>query len=332
MPSLPKFLNDYLLEIRSNRLLQYGLIAVVLLGCIELALGWSDALSAKEKQLQDLRSELHSVRNQSRDEDALRHQLAGLKRAQKEIDRRLWGVSSDAVGQARLKDWLTTILKKAGSKNFNLVLSSPRAMGAREGSAEREKSSTRGDKTEAKAAAGNAVSAKDSTKSLREVRANLTLAFTPATLEQVLSDIEGGEPLATVESLNVNRRDRKVDMTVRVLMRIGQADEPLVLESSDPQATAVHRGSDSTPAAAEPENAKSPAAPVPPVAGLPIVAPKTPVADPAATISSPPAKAQPPAPANGQPVSAPPPPMIDSGKTNSPAPPPPAPGMFGGKP
>ena len=226
MPKLPKFLRDFQQEIRSNRLLQYGLLAIALLACVELALSWSDALSAKEKKLQELRSELRSLRNQSRDEGALRDQLAELKSMQEVIDQRLWVVSSDAVGQARLKDWLTTILKKAASKNFNLVLSSPRAMGAREGNAEAEKSSTAvGKNSEAKAASGNAASARDNVKNLRELRANLTLAFTPAVLEQVLSDIEGGDPLATLESLNVNRRDRKIDMTVRVLMRIAQPDE-----------------------------------------------------------------------------------------------------------
>ena len=57
-----------------------------------------------------------------------RRQLRDLELAQKSVDERLWRVSSDAVGQARLKDWLTELLKKAGAKNPNLVLSSPRAL------------------------------------------------------------------------------------------------------------------------------------------------------------------------------------------------------------
>jgi hypothetical protein len=226
MQSLRKIVTPFLQEIRSNRNLQYGLLAIALLACIELALGWSDALSAKEKQLQQLRGELRTLRNQSRDEGALRRQLVELERIKKIVDERLWIVSSDAVGQARLKDWLTAILKKAGAKNFNLVLSSPRAAGGREGSAVTESAATGAGKSESSTASMSSVDVMNSVNGLREVRANITLVFTPATLEQILSDIEGGEPLATVESLNVSRRDRKVEMTIRVLMQIGRQEAP----------------------------------------------------------------------------------------------------------
>ena len=274
MPKLPKFLRDFQQEIRSNRLLQYGLLAIALLACVELALSWSDALSAKGKALQELRSELRTLRNQSRDENALRAQLTDLEGMQEVIDQRLWVVSSDAVGQARLKDWLTTLLKKAASKNYNLVLSSPRAMGAREGSSEAEKSSTSAGKKETKTVSVNAASAKDSLKNLRELRANLTLVFTPAVLEQVLSDIEGGAPLATVESLNVNRRERKIDMTVRVLMRIAQPDELAAIALKAPEANAVPKVADQKPPAAEPQKPNpSLAPPPPPASGLPGVKP-----------------------------------------------------------
>ena len=330
MPSLPNALNGYLQEIRSNRLLQYGLIAVVLLGCTELALRWSDGLVAKEEQLRTLRNELHALRNQSRDEGALRRQLHALEGVQRVVDQRLWVVSSDAVGQAHLKDWLTAIIKKAGSKNFNLVLSSPRAMGAREGGSS-EISSARSDDMRSKAAAGTTNSAQDGLKSLREVRANLTLPFTPASLEQVLSDIEGGEPLATVESLSVNRRDRKVDMTVRVLMHIGESDIPLATEPKATAATATQRGENANVAAEETGNAKSPTTPVPPVAGMPFAAPKPLMTDPVATASPGATKAQPPVPANAQAISAPNPPATHPGRANSSEAPRPPPGVIGGR-
>ena len=223
MQSLKKIVNECLKEVRSNRNLQYGLLAIIGLVCVELGLGWSDTLSVKEKQLQQLRSELRDLRSQSRDEAGLRQQLIELERTQKIIDERLWIVSSEPVGQARLKDWLTAILNKAGAKNFNLVLSSPRVLGAREGSGEARTTAESVSKPEAVLPSG---AAKEGIKNLREVRATLTLVFTPASLEQILFDIEGGKPLATIESLNVSRRDRKVEMTVRVLMQIGQEETP----------------------------------------------------------------------------------------------------------
>ena len=224
MQSTRNLLNEFLGEIRSNRKLQYGLLAILLLACGEWGLGWSDTLSAREKQLQQLRGELHALRNQSRDEHALRRQLRDLELAQKSVDERLWRVSSDAVGQARLKDWLTELLKKAGAKNPNLVLSSPRALGGRDGSGQLESQVAAATNLDGMTPASAATAEKERAQSLREVRANVTLVFTPATLEQILLDIEGGEPMATVESLNVSKRDRKIDMTVRVLMRIVQPD------------------------------------------------------------------------------------------------------------
>ena len=96
---------------------------------------------------------------------------------------------------------------------FKLVLSSPRALGQSDGQ-----------DLSAGAITGSGKAARDSLKSLRELRANLTLYFSPETLEKVLLEIEGGEPLAAVESLNVKRQERKVEMSVRVLMRIGVAE------------------------------------------------------------------------------------------------------------
>lgn len=246
MRSFRAWLNQYLQEIRSNRNLQYGLLAIALLACGEWGLEWSDGLTAKENDLQRLRGEVRALRTQSRDEAALRSQLSELKSMQEIVDRRLWLVSSDAVGQARLKDWLTTILKSAAAKNYKLVLSSPRDVGAREGSADAESTAAGA----GQATAGTAVATSgEGVKSLREVRATVSMAFTPAALEQVLLDIEGGEALAMVESLTVNVRDRKVDMTVRVLLQIGSEQAPVATAADievDADDSAARAASDSS--------------------------------------------------------------------------------------
>ena len=222
MKSLSKLFSQSYQDIRSNRKLQYGLLAIALIVCVEWGLQWSDSLAAREKQLQQSRSEVRMLRNQSRDEEALRQLLSELDSAQQAVDKRLWVVSSEAVGQAQLKDWLTDLLKKAKVRDFKLVLSSPRVLGQ---SDRRDQSAGSG--TESGSAS------KDNPKSLRELRANLTMSFTPETLEKVLLDIEGGESLAVVESLTVKRQDRKAEMAVRVLMRIGVAETQKIDAGAD---------------------------------------------------------------------------------------------------
>ena len=131
MVQLKKTLDSALSEIRSKRSLQYGLLAMALLFCSELLLQWTDWQDAQEKQWQQLRSELRTLRHQSRDEATLRNQLSELEAQQRIVGERLWRVSSEAVGQARLKDWLGEQLKKAGINKFRLTLSTPTVLDAR---------------------------------------------------------------------------------------------------------------------------------------------------------------------------------------------------------
>ena len=65
-------------EVRANRKLQYGLLAIAAIIVVELGLDWSDAISARERRLQELRTELRQLRGQSRDETALKATLSDL--------------------------------------------------------------------------------------------------------------------------------------------------------------------------------------------------------------------------------------------------------------
>ena len=208
-----KLVNDAVGELRANRKLQFGLLGIALILCVDGGLRWTDSLSAREKQLQELRSELRLLRGQSRDEDDLKRQLASLDSAQKDLEERLWVVSSEAVGQAQLQDWLLGVLKKVDAKNYKLILSSPRAVSKADAEGEKQVAK----KTEA---SGQRVS------DLRDFRANVSMQFSPESLERLLQEIEGGQPLAIVESLMVKRQERKVDLSVRVLMRIGEQNAP----------------------------------------------------------------------------------------------------------
>lgn len=190
-------------ELRISRKLSFGLLLLSMLALGEVGLRWSDHLAANEKRLLELRGEAHRLRSQLSDEAALRESLAALEKARGVADARLWSVSSDATGQARTQDWLSNILKNAGVTQPNIVLSTPRPF------AERRETGGRGEGS--------------SGDELREIRATVTTGFTPALLEQLLAGIEAGEPLAVVEALNVSRRDRRIEFTVRVLFRVVRA-------------------------------------------------------------------------------------------------------------
>ena len=211
MALLTKTIDGVLAEIRGKRSLQYGLLLMALLFGGELLLQWSDWQEAQEKSWQQLRGELRSLRNQSRDEAALRARLDELEAQQTVIDQRLWRVDSEAIGQAKLKDWLNGLLKKAGIGKFKLTLANPAPLEISRPSAARGLSG----------AAERALPAE-----LCELRASLNFAFTPAALDEVLLAIEGGQVFAAVESLKVDRRDRSVNLELRVITRIQPAQPP----------------------------------------------------------------------------------------------------------
>jgi len=194
-------------ELRSNRRLQLGLLAVALIALLEGSLRWADRLEAEHKKLQQLRGELATLRAQSQNEAALRQTLAEFELARRQAETKLWNVSSEAVGQARLKEWLNNLIERAGALKPTLNLSAARPLGGKEGS------------TTAAPLAGKE-------EALREFRATLRYTFTPESLEKILAEIEAGETFSSVETLTVNRRERRVELTVRVLMRIGAPPTP----------------------------------------------------------------------------------------------------------
>lgn len=281
-------------EVRANRKLQYGLLAIAAIIVVELGLDWSDAISARERRLQELRTELRQLRGQSRDETALKATLSDLERQQAAIEKRLWTVSSDPVGQAKLKDWLTTLAKETGAKEFKLILATPKAIGERT----------------AASAAGN----KENALGLREFRADIGFVFTPETLERMLYAIESGKTLASVESLSIVSRTRKAELGVSVVMRLGQ---PMDAAEAARAAARLNESAEQSKAAGGEEQAASEAA-VPaaqpqtqpqtvPTAATVRPAPAVPDAgahnsgSPSALPDGPPASAHAPAPATGSP-------------------------------
>lgn len=279
-------------EIRGNRKLQYGLLAIIAILAVELGLSWSDSLSARERRLQELRTELRQLRGQSRDETALKATLAELESAQAGIEKRLWVVSSDPVGQAKLKDWLTTLAKKTGAQNFKLVLSAPKAATERS----------------AASAAGGTGGTQENAFGLREFRADIGFTFTPEALERVLYAIESGETLASVESLSVVLRSRKAELGVRVVMRLGQPTD--AVDAADAVARLGKAAGQSKAGVEHADAAEKPTA-GPLDAALPPLPPSSPPLPQPPTLPTQPAQPAPPAKAS-VPPSVPSPPAAAS--------------------
>lgn len=196
MSAVLQLLDKAAIELRANKRLLYGLAAIALVIVVEGGLRWSDWLGQQQATLTTLQTDLTTLKSHARDEAALRATLAQAKRMGESTDIRLWTVSSEAVGQARLKDWLTDIVKRSIANQYAVTLAASRELG-KPGS-----------------------SGSGATSSVREFRATVSFQLTPRALEDVLFEIEGGEPFAAVETLLVKKQERRVEITVRVLMRI----------------------------------------------------------------------------------------------------------------
>lgn len=184
-------------ELRGNPRLRRGLMAIAMVLLVDGALRWSDWVIQQQDTLARLQTELTELKSNARDEATLRSALAQAQSLSDAIDARLWTVSSEAVGQARMKDWLTDIVKRAIANQYAVTLAASRELG--------------------KPAATSVPAA---SPALREFRATVSFQLTPRALEGVLLDIEGGEPFAAVETLLVKQQERRVELTVRLIMRI----------------------------------------------------------------------------------------------------------------
>lgn len=191
-------------EMRANPRLRYGLALIILVLMTEAGLRWSDAIAQQQQTLVKLQSDLSALKSGMRSEAALKQSLAQVQRMGKAMDTRLWTVSSEAVGQARLKDWLTDLVKRSIADQYAIALGATQDVGK-----------------PAAPFGGEAIrTASASDSALREFRATVSFRLTPRALEGVLLGVEGGEPFAAVETLTVKGQERRVEMTVRFLMRV----------------------------------------------------------------------------------------------------------------
>jgi hypothetical protein len=195
--------------LRGNRRLQLGVLVILAILITEGGLRWLDRMEQQEKQLAELRSQKLRLQGQSQDKTALEAQLREIEQIRATAKARMWVVPSEAVGQARQKDWLQSIFKEIGVTPQNITLATPQAYnGTPLASADREQK------------------AQGTLANIREFRATLIFPFSPAGLEKALAALEGGEPFVRVESLFANRGARRIELSLSMLMEIDATHTP----------------------------------------------------------------------------------------------------------
>ncbi|MBX3586296.1 MAG: hypothetical protein KF796_06605 [Ramlibacter sp.] len=195
-------------EIRRNRRLQWGLVVILLVMLTDMGARWKERIERKQQTLTQLQIDVSTLKGQAKNEGAMRTALRDARQAAELADARLWVVSSEAVGQARLKDWLIELLKQSGANGYAANVAAPKAL-------VESRPEVPGDNARPPASAGLPLG-----RDLFDFGATATFIFTPESLEKVLAGIEAGEPLTRVESLSVRRNDRRVEIGIRVLMRL----------------------------------------------------------------------------------------------------------------
>lgn len=197
-------------EFRANRRLQVGLAVIVTVVLADRALSWSDRITQRRQMLADAQIEVATLKSQARNEAAMQTAMRDIRLAAALADARLWVVSSEAVGQARLKDWLIEQMKLAGAGNYTVNVASPKPL-AQAGSAGAGPTTGSPSAKEGALAPG---------AGLLDFSAVITFTLTPESLEKMLAALEAGDAMSKVESLSVRRNERRVEMGVRVLMRL----------------------------------------------------------------------------------------------------------------
>lgn len=199
-------------ELRTNKRLQLACLALLLIAILEGSLRWSDRISAQSAELNKIRGEISTLKQESSNESAIRASLGELEKLKAQIDERLWQAPSEAVGQARLKDWLNEAIQRTGLSNPTINMASPRPLDAQ------------------KDKAGSASPAKDSKTSsglaseMRELRATISFRFTPEAVERFLAEIEASNLYAAVDTLTINRREMRAEMGIVVLLQLSPSE------------------------------------------------------------------------------------------------------------
>lgn len=179
---------------RQNRRLLWGVLVIALIVASEGWLRWRDTVDARAQRLLNVRKETSQLKSRTYNEKSLQQSLDALSAQQKALSDRLWVVSSEAAAQARMKDWLNQILATHKLISLDIKVSASRPLPLKT----------------------------PDQWPIHAMSATLSVPFTPVSGESLLASIEGGAELADIESLQINMRDRRLQVGVRVLLVMQQ--------------------------------------------------------------------------------------------------------------
>lgn len=194
--------------INKKVLILIGLSLLAVAG--ELGLRAWEAQQKLEGELKSLRSRIHVLQASAEQMDwaALSQDL---DRMQQDLQAQLWQAPSEAQAQAMLRDWLSSTLKTAGIQRPTLRLQPPQSAASPAAAAP---GSARPDDAQPPAAASTTGVAERLVQQAIRVRAQISFELAPGMLEAVLQQVERSGQLASVDSLSVSKRNRRIEMTV----------------------------------------------------------------------------------------------------------------------
>lgn len=202
MAKLNNLWTSYLQEFKSNKRLQYGSMVILLITLVNGSLHWSDRITTQTQELKALTGEIVTLKQQAMDETLFQEALTKATQAHQIVEARLWTVPTDAIGQARLKDWLLDTMARAGITNPNLNLANPKPI------------------EEAPPPLPQSASSTVNRGGLKRFGATISFRFTPETLERCLGELEGGDPFIAVDTLVINKREARVEIGLGVLISV----------------------------------------------------------------------------------------------------------------
>jgi Type II secretion system (T2SS), protein M subtype b len=188
-------------EWRGNPRLRWGFWLIVAVLSVESFLRWQDEVLKAKKELAALKSEVQSLQDRQKAETANIARLDGLKLYLQKKQRALNTVSTEALGQARLRDDIAELFEaqKLEAPVVSLQSATPLSTARAPGAA--------GEPTK-------------QDPQLRMFRASVSFRFSPEALEQLLGAIEASESFVTVDALLVRAGDRRAELTLSQVMRV----------------------------------------------------------------------------------------------------------------
>jgi len=188
-------LESSLAEVRQNRRLQFGLVAIATIVALYLLLLWGDAIDRSERTLARVNDDLRLAGSSDAVEQRWSETAQRAAKMVTTLESQLWKAPTLAQAQAQIQDWASGALAGAGARGATV------AVGADAGGAER----------------------RDPT-GLTPVRLMISFDAAPQVLDQVLPVLEGSQRLTRITTLRAARGQQRTEIVLLAYARITAAE------------------------------------------------------------------------------------------------------------